>query len=119
MPNLKDLKVRINSVKSTQKITSAMKMVAASKLRRSQEQAESAKPYSARLEEMLSSLSSNIISDDKILRLLTPSFKFLFLSLFYYYYFKIEETSISASNKSMEMINNTRVLFVIIRHLTS
>tara|TARA_Y100000590_G_C15575218_1_gene960170 strand:+ start:72 stop:956 length:885 start_codon:yes stop_codon:yes gene_type:complete len=71
MPSLKDLKLQINSVGSTKKITSAMKMVAASKLRRSQEQAESAKPYSARLEEMLSSLSSNIISDDKILRLLT------------------------------------------------
>ena len=70
MPNLKDLKLQIKSVGSTKKITSAMKMVAASKLRRSQEQAESAKPYSARLEEMLSSLSSNIISDDKILRLL-------------------------------------------------
>ena len=42
MPSLKDLKVRINSVKSTQKITSAMKMVAAAKLRRAQEQAEAA-----------------------------------------------------------------------------
>ena len=42
MPNLKDLKVRINSVKSTQKITSAMKMVAAAKLRRAQEYAEEA-----------------------------------------------------------------------------
>ena len=75
MPNLKDLKLQIKSVGSTKKITSAMKMVAASKLRRSQEQAESAKPYSARLEEMLSSLSSNIISDDKILRLLTGTGK--------------------------------------------
>ena len=75
MPNLKDLKLQIKSVGSTKKITSAMKMVAASKLRRSQEQAESANPYSARLEEMLSSLSSNIISDDKILRLLTGTGK--------------------------------------------
>jgi F-type H+-transporting ATPase subunit gamma len=45
MPNLKDLKVRIDSVKSTRKITSAMKMVAAAKLRRAQEQAEASRPY--------------------------------------------------------------------------
>ena len=45
MPNLKDLKTRINSVSSTQKITSAMKMVAAAKLRRAQEAAESGRPY--------------------------------------------------------------------------
>ena len=48
MPNLKDLKIQINSVSSTKKITSAMKMVAASKLRRSQEKAEAARPYSSR-----------------------------------------------------------------------
>ncbi len=57
MPSLKDIKTQINSVGSTKKITSAMKMVAASKLRRSQEKAESARPYSSRLEEMLSSLA--------------------------------------------------------------
>lgn len=57
MPSLKDLKVRINSVKSTQKITSAMKMVAAAKLRRAQEQAEAARPYSERMERMLGSLA--------------------------------------------------------------
>jgi len=56
MPNLKDLRVRIDSVKSTQKITSAMKMVAAAKLRRAQEQAEAARPYSKRMDRMLSSL---------------------------------------------------------------
>ena len=55
MPSLKDIKTQINSVGSTKKITSAMKMVAASKLRRSQEKAEEARPYSSRLEEMLSS----------------------------------------------------------------
>ena len=44
MANLKDLKIRIKSVKSTQKITSAMKMVAAAKLRRAQEAAEAARP---------------------------------------------------------------------------
>ena len=55
MPNLKDLRIRIDSVKSTQKITSAMKMVAAAKLRRAQEQAEAARPYSERMEGMLTS----------------------------------------------------------------
>ena len=45
MPSLKDLRTRINSVKQTRKITSAMKLVAASKLRRAQEQAEAARPY--------------------------------------------------------------------------
>ena len=58
MPSLKDLKVRINSVKSTQKITSAMKMVAAAKLRRAQEQAEAARPYAERMDRMLGSLAS-------------------------------------------------------------
>jgi len=57
MPSLKDLKVRINSVKSTQKITSAMKMVAAAKLRRAQEAAEAARPYAERMERMLGSLA--------------------------------------------------------------
>ena len=58
MPSLKDLKVQINSVKSTKKITTAMKMVAASKLRRAQDKAESVRPYSLRLEEMLFSLAT-------------------------------------------------------------
>ena len=53
MPSLKALRTRINSVKSTQKITSAMKMVAASKLRRAQPQAEAARPYAERMERML------------------------------------------------------------------
>jgi F-type H+-transporting ATPase subunit gamma len=57
MPNLKDLKTRISSVKSTRKITSAMKMVAASKLRRAQELAESSRVYSESLSLILSSLS--------------------------------------------------------------
>jgi F-type H+-transporting ATPase subunit gamma len=57
MPSLKDLKLRINSVKSTQKITSAMKMVAAAKLRRAQEQAEAARPYSVRMDRMIASLA--------------------------------------------------------------
>ena len=57
MPNLKDLKVRINSVQSTQKITSAMKMVAAAKLRRAQEQAEESRPYSQRMDRMIATLA--------------------------------------------------------------
>ena len=47
MPSLKDLKIRINTVKSTQKITSAMKMVASAKLKRAQEKAESGRPHSS------------------------------------------------------------------------
>ena len=58
MANLKDLRVRIASVKATQKITSAMKMVAAAKLRRAQEQAEAARPYAQRMERMLGSLAA-------------------------------------------------------------
>jgi len=60
MPNLKDLRVRIASVKSTQKITAAMKMVAASKLKRAQDQAEAARPYAERMERMLGSLAASI-----------------------------------------------------------
>ena len=71
MPSLKDIKTQINSVGSTKKITSAMKMVAASKLRRSQEKAEAARPYSSRLEEMLSSLASSDASGEGIIKLLT------------------------------------------------
>jgi F-type H+-transporting ATPase subunit gamma len=64
MPSLKDLKVRINSVKSTQKITSAMKMVAAAKLRRAQEAAEAARPYAERMEKVLSSLAASVAGRD-------------------------------------------------------
>jgi F-type H+-transporting ATPase subunit gamma len=60
MPSLKDLRLRINSVKSTQKITSAMKMVAASKLRRAQTQAEAARPYAQRMERMLAALAASV-----------------------------------------------------------
>jgi F-type H+-transporting ATPase subunit gamma len=65
MPSLKDLRNRINSVKSTRKITSAMKMVAASKLRRAQEQAESGRPYADRMQTILASLTSGIIQEDE------------------------------------------------------
>ncbi len=71
MPSLKDIKTQINSVVSTRKITTAMKMVAASKLRRSQEKAVAARPYSSRLEEMLSSLASSASSGEGIIKLLT------------------------------------------------
>jgi F-type H+-transporting ATPase subunit gamma len=60
MPSLKDLRVRIRSVRSTQKITSAMKMVAASRLRRAQEQAEAARPYAERMERVLASLAGRM-----------------------------------------------------------
>lgn len=60
MPSLKSLRVRIASVKSTQKITSAMKMVAAAKLRRAQEQAEAARPYAERMARMLGSLAGSL-----------------------------------------------------------
>ena len=75
MPSLKDLKTKISSVSSTRKITSAMKMVAASKLRRSQEKAEAARPYSSRLEEMLSSLASSGITGEGVIKLLTGTGK--------------------------------------------
>ena len=60
MPSLKSLKVRIGSVKSTQKITKAMKMVAAAKLRRAQEAAEAGRPYAEKLSEVMSSLASKV-----------------------------------------------------------
>jgi len=60
MPSLKSLRLRINSVKSTRKITQAMKMVAAAKLRRAQTQAEAARPYAERMERMLASLGASV-----------------------------------------------------------
>ena len=59
MPSLKMLRIRINSVKSTQKITSAMKMVAASKLRRAQQQAEAARPYAERMRRIYRTLATS------------------------------------------------------------
>ena len=58
MASLKDLKTRINSVKSTQKITAAMKMVAAAKLRRAQEAAESGRPYADRMRGLVANLAA-------------------------------------------------------------
>lgn len=60
MANLKNLKIRINSVKSTQKITKAMKLVSASKLRRARERAEAAAPYAERMDMVLKTLAANV-----------------------------------------------------------
>ena len=73
MANLKDLRVRIASVKSTQKITSAMKMVAASKLRRAQVAAEEAHPYADRMERMLGALTASLPTLEGAPRLLAGS----------------------------------------------
>lgn len=59
MPSLKDLKNRIGSVKSTQKITKAMQMVSAAKLRRAKERAESARPYAEHMQRLVASLARN------------------------------------------------------------
>ena len=58
MPSLKDLRNRISSVKATRKITKAMQMVAAAKLRRAQEAAQAARPYAERMDAVLSNLAS-------------------------------------------------------------
>ena len=60
MPTLKDIRVRIKGVKSTQQVTKAMKMVAAAKLRKAQERAIMARPYAAKLKDMLGSLSMKV-----------------------------------------------------------
>jgi F-type H+-transporting ATPase subunit gamma len=60
MPSLKDLKIRIESVKSTRKITKAMQMVAAAKLRRAQESAENARPYAERMNAVLGNLAAGV-----------------------------------------------------------
>jgi F-type H+-transporting ATPase subunit gamma len=70
MASLKDLRGRINSVKSTRKITQAMKMVAAAKLRRSQSQAEAARPYAERMEAILASLGASVASSPDAPRML-------------------------------------------------
>ena len=70
MASLKDLRGRINSVKSTRKITSAMKMVAAAKLRRAQAQAEAARPYAQRMERMLASLGAAVADSPDAPRML-------------------------------------------------
>jgi F-type H+-transporting ATPase subunit gamma len=71
MPSLDDLKKRIGSVKSTQKITKAMKMVAAAKLRRAQESAESSRPYSDTMNDVIGSISKKVVSTSSERNLLT------------------------------------------------
>jgi F-type H+-transporting ATPase subunit gamma len=63
MPSLKDLKNRIGSVKSTQKITSAMKMVAAAKLRKAQEQALASRPYTSLMDKVVTKIASKTSGD--------------------------------------------------------
>lgn len=70
MPNLKDLKNRIESVKSTRKITKAMQMVAAAKLRRAQDAAEASRPYTERFNAVLAGLAASVGDSDSGPRLL-------------------------------------------------
>ncbi|MEF3367017.1 F0F1 ATP synthase subunit gamma [Methylocystis sp. 9N] len=67
MPSLKDLRNRISSVKATQKITKAMQMVAAAKLRRAQTAAEAARPYAERMEAVLANLASSVATGGPVL----------------------------------------------------
>jgi F-type H+-transporting ATPase subunit gamma len=71
MPSLKDLKNRIGSVKSTRKITKAMQMVAAAKLRRAQDAAEAARPYAERFNAVMSGLAASVGASDSAPRLLS------------------------------------------------
>lgn len=75
MPSLKDLKNRIASVKATQKITKAMKMVAAAKLRRAQEAAEAARPYSQRMGAVLANITAAVSEADGAPLLMTGTGK--------------------------------------------
>lgn len=70
MPNLKDLKNRISSVKSTRKITKAMQMVAAAKLRRAQDAAEAARPYADKMADVVNSLAASVEGSDTAPKLL-------------------------------------------------
>ena len=75
MPSLKDLKNRIGSVKNTRKITKAMQMVAAAKLRRAQEAAEAARPYAARMESVINGLAASVVGSDSAPKLLSGTRK--------------------------------------------
>ena len=70
MPTLKDIRIRLKGIKSTQQVTKAMKMVAAAKLRRAQDRAIQARPYAGKLKEMLASLSTKV--DTSLNPLLSP-----------------------------------------------
>jgi F-type H+-transporting ATPase subunit gamma len=71
MPSLKDLKNRIGSVKNTRKITKAMQMVAAAKLRRAQEAAEAARPYAERMNAVVAGLAASVGQSPSAPRLLS------------------------------------------------
>jgi F-type H+-transporting ATPase subunit gamma len=75
MPSLKELRNRINSVKQTKKITSAMKLVASSKLKRAQEQAERSRPFAEKMAEMLANLARGVEGMPEAPRLMTGSEK--------------------------------------------
>ena len=75
MPSLDDLKKRIKSVKSTQKITKAMKMVAAAKLRRAQESAEKGRPFSEKMNNVILNLSTSISDKDSASKFLVGTGK--------------------------------------------
>ena len=82
MPSLKDLKIRIDSVKSTRKITKAMQMVAAAKLRKAQESAERGRPYAEKMRAIVSNLASsvkNVTGENKFLGDSSDSKKFLLI----------------------------------------
>jgi F-type H+-transporting ATPase subunit gamma len=82
MPSLKDLKIRIDSVKSTRKITKAMQMVAAAKLRKAQEAAEKGRPYAEKMRAIVSNLASSVgdlAHDNKFLRDSNDSKKILLI----------------------------------------
>ena len=75
MPSLDDLKKRIKSVKSTQKITKAMKMVAAAKLKKAQENAEKGRPYSEKLRNIILNLTKSISDNTNAPKLLVGNGK--------------------------------------------
>ncbi len=75
MASLKDLRLRISSVKSTKKITSAMKMVSAAKLRRAQEAAEAARPYAERMSRMMQNLAAGVSAGAETPRLMSGNGK--------------------------------------------
>ena len=75
MASLKDMRNRIASVKATRKITKAMQMVAAAKLRRAQEAAQAARPYAQRMDQMMASIGSRVTSRDGVSPLLVGTGK--------------------------------------------
>ena len=81
MANLKNIRTQIKSVTSIQKVTKAMKMVAAAKLRKSQENMEKARPYSERIKKLIANLINDI--DSSFLPLLNP-FTFTYAYLIHY-----------------------------------